>query len=324
MKKVALFIIGYKGYKYLERGVLDKILRAVKFDKKNKYYVVYLDNASRDGSIEYLKEHYSQIDILLSPENYLYDKSVNLGLQYIYNYYNPDYYLLVDIDNPCDENCYSELVKYANVHKKIGIVQPQVKSLKNKNLLYSCGHLITDNCMIYPRKEIPQDITELENQISVSISSTLIKREVFLRCGLLDEVFRMYYESADLSFRAREKGFAVGCAVNAIAYNEGTEKFTENNYHQAYYLQRNRLLFWRKHDRDVYEKVLIEYRNTANEYDSDYRGNTRIYDAAEHAKIKATKDVLRIVAKDVEEFTEVPQLESYSNLDLVVIKINDK
>lgn len=320
---IVLFVLGYKGYQDIKKGYLDWMLHAAVCDRMNDYHVVYLDNASRDGTIEHLLLKYPQIDVLLSPENYLYDKSVNLGLQYIYRHYNPDYYLLVDIDNPCQENCYYELARYAREHPETGIVQPQVRGLENREVLYSCGHHFIENYGCRPLTVLPEDLRKLDDQESVSFSSTLIKREVFLQCGILDEVFRMYYESSDLSFRAREQEFRLGCAVKAISYNNGTDTFDVNNYHQAYFFHRNRLIFWRKHDLSIYGGLLKEYQGLIADFQEKYGRGLQakpLECVTEHAKFKASVDAVAITQDKERWLKAEKRIEDYSNLDLVLLQ----
>src|SRR5581483_11248503 len=86
--------------------------------------------------------------------------------------------------------------------------------------LYSCGHRFTDDHWCLPRKELPESPDELLDLPGCSISSTLVRRAVLERCGLLDPIFEIYYESADLCFRARAAGFRIACCADAVTYNE--------------------------------------------------------------------------------------------------------
>lgn len=256
MKKIVVFILNYRAISFLKDGSLNSTILAAKNIKDAKVNLVFLDNYSMDGSVEYVLKNNPEVDVLVSPRNYMYCRGINVGLQYIYKRYKPDYYILVDADNYCEPNTYDELVKFAILNKRAGLVQPLVKNSLDKNILYSCGHHYIDDIFCRPLREIPSDKKQLIDLPSCSISSTLVKAEVFEKCGLLDPIFELYYESSDLSFRSRKAGFSCACHMSAVSYNDGAKVSEVNNFHEGYYRNRNGLIFWKKHDENVYQKLL--------------------------------------------------------------------
>lgn len=255
MKKVAILILGYRALPFLKSKLIESIHLAASRIEDAEVNIVYLDNYSRDGSVEYLLRNHPDIDVLSATYNYMYCKGTNVGIKYCHDRYHPDYFILVDGDNLCEPDAYNELVKFANAHASVGLVQPLVKSFVQKDVLYSCGHVYADDVFCRPLKNIPSDESALHNLPSCSISSTLIKSEVFSRCGLIDEIFVMYYESSDLSFRARQEGFSCACATKAITFNEGTVASEFDDFHRVYYRHRNGLIFWKKHDEIKFKKI---------------------------------------------------------------------
>ncbi|NTU98891.1 glycosyltransferase family 2 protein [Candidatus Falkowbacteria bacterium] len=256
MEKVVIFILGYRARKFLEAGSMSSIMVAAKRIGGAEVRAVYLDNYSRDGSVELVLERYPDVDLLVSPRNYMYCKGTNTGIQYAYHRYKPDYFILVDADNYCEPDAYDELLRFALEHKEAGLIQPLVRNSVDKNVLYSCGHRYIDDVFCRPLREIPDDRARLLDLPSCSISSTLVKTEVFARCGLLDPIFEIYYESSDLSFRARNAGFKCACHDRAVTYNDGAKVSDIDNYHEGYYRNRNGLIFWKKHEEFKYQKLL--------------------------------------------------------------------
>src|SRR5207248_621250 len=88
---------------------------------------------------------------------------------------------------------------------------------------------------------IPVDNGETIQEVPVaSGAALLITREAIERVGILDELYFLYHEDADLCWRIRMAGFRIGMAPRsrvAHRYNEstGAAKFC--------YSERNRLLF---------------------------------------------------------------------------------
>ena len=258
--ETVVFVLGYRARPFLEKGYFGSIKTAA--DQLNSSRVVFLDNYSRDGTVQYLIDHHFDVDILLSPRNYLYCKAINYGLQYIYHRYNPDYYILVDADNPCKPDAYCQLVAYAKKYESAGMVQPVVRKLQDESRLYSCGHYIDEDYNCRTKKRIPDNVSELEDLISCSISSTLIKKDVFLKCGLLDTRFEMYWESMDLAYRARRKGFKCACCLNASTYNEGGRLSEIDCFHERYYRVRNKIIFYWKNDKPTFDIVMRSLSKT--------------------------------------------------------------
>lgn len=306
--KVVVFVLGYRAIDFLKNGSLDSIILASQKIDGSKVNIVYLDNYSRDGSVQYLMRKYKNIDLLLSPKNYLYCKGVNIGIQYAYQKYRPDYFILVDADNPCEPNAYRELVNFANKNTSIGIIQPQIKSLENSKILYSCGHFYERGIFCKPLRTVPSNKKYLLNLPSCSISSTLFRTRVFEICGLLDPIFEIYYESSDISFRARKAGFKCACCLKAISYNKRTN-IDYDNFHKCFYRNRNGLIFWRKHDKNNYNKLLnIQLKK----YDSLNK------------KLNKQKYITNIINEStrsgVEEGLKITQKEGFSESRLVNIK----
>lgn len=313
--KTVVFVLGYRSLPFLIKGNLDLIVSATKMLDNAK--IVFLDNYSRDGAVRYVKEKYPNIDVLVSPRNYLYCKAINTGIQYIFKKYKPDNYILVDSDNPCHINAYAELVNFAKQFPKTGIIQPIVKKMSDNQKLYSCGHHFDNDFNCRTLKTIPANPLDLHNIISCSISSTLIKADVFYSCGLLDPIFEIYWESIDFCFRARKKGFLCACNVKAVTYNEGGKLDDIDSYHERYYRNRNKLIFWKKYDELIYQKVrdsmLSEYKILNDEFNKSSYG-LNIFDESTR---KGIEDGLKISETLVD--VKMPEIIEFNKSSIICI-----
>jgi hypothetical protein len=317
--KVVIFVLGYRAIDFLKNGSLDSIILASRKIDNSKVDIVYLDNYSRDGSIQYLLKEYPNIDLLLSPKNYLYCKGINVGIQYAYQKYKPNYFILADADNPCEPNAYKELVDFANKNTSIGIIQPQVRSLENHSIIYSCGHFYQRGIFCKPFRIIPINRKRLLNLPSCSISSTLIKTKVFEVCGLLDPIFEIYYESSDISFRARKAGFRCACHLKAISYNKRT-MIDYDNFHKCFYRNRNSLIFWKKHDENNYRKLLniqLKKYNTLNKKLSQQKYVTNIIDESTR---KGIEEGLEITRKKNFNKNHIVHIKDFSKTDIILLQ----
>lgn len=302
MKHVSIFVLGYRSLAFLQGGTLSSVEAAARRLELEGYEVslVFLDNYSRDGSVQWVMAHHPDADVLLAPTNYLYCKGTNVGLQYCERRYRPDYFLLVDADNFAEPDAYAELLAYAEAHPRAGLVQPLVRGHEDHSVLYSCGHRFLDDGQCRPMQELPADLSALDDLVSCSISSTLVRREVFEACGLLDPVYDIYFESSDLSFRARRAGFRCACHVGAVTYNEGTDGAGVDRFHNRYYFNRNRLVFWKLHDE-------ARFRHVREIQEDIYRGLQAEFEASEYG-LDVEREAVRKGIEDGLRLTDDPLL----------------
>lgn len=251
MKKVVVHVLGYRAINHLQAGSLRAMLTEMHQMRDCETHLVFQDNYSQDGSIEYALGM-EGLDVILSPQNLLYTEGVNRGLQYIEYAYKPDYVILADADNYCSAGCYERLVRFMEDNPLVGMAQPLVVSKQDPTQIYSCGHEYVNNLFCRPIRKIPDDLGFLRCLQSCSLCSTIVRVDVLRSIGILNECFKIYYESSDLSFRIRAAGYSCACCMEAIAYNEGTNGSKTGNYHEAFYRWRNGLLLWYMHDAEKY------------------------------------------------------------------------
>lgn len=298
---------------YIEQGFLQRIIDAS--TQLSDYKIVYLDNYSRDGSVQYIKDNHPEIDLLLSGWNRLYCAAINCGIQYIRKRYNPNFYILVDADNLCEKNAYHELVSYADMHPNVGLVQPMVN--KPNGSMYSCGHYIDENYNCRTKKTLSDD-SNLDDMLSCSISSTLVRKELFEQCGLLDEIYQIYWESMDLSFRARRNGFLCACNPISKTYNKGSHTDELDSYHEFYFRNRNRIIFWSKHDSSIFLKVKEEALRTLKEYQIRKEESDWGLSAQEEAIMQGLEDGLRLTTKSTIKQV-IPHIDGYKKGDIILM-----
>jgi GT2 family glycosyltransferase len=316
----AVLVLGFRSRAALEQGILDSIQEAAAAVPGRRLPVVFLDNYSRDGTVQTILERTRDVDLLLAGRNEGYCTGVNLLLQYAARRWDPEHYILVDADNRAEPGAYRELLRFAAEHPRHGVVQPQVRSWSDRAVLYSCGHRYTADHWCMPRKELPADPAALLDQPSVSISSTLVRAAMLRDVGLLDPLFEMYYESSDICFRARAAGWRCACHPAAVTYNEGTTGIGPDAMHQRYYFNRNRLLFWHLHDAAVFAAVRKEAAERLSELERDLAASEWGLDSTDEASRRGLRDGLRECARPGGARRRLPHLDGWENGAAVVLR----
>ncbi|RJR25691.1 glycosyltransferase family 2 protein [Candidatus Microgenomates bacterium] len=184
--------------------------------------IIVVDNASKDGSVEYLRElvdnspttdHRSPITLRLieNKENFGFAKAANQGIRIA----KGENILLLNSDTKLTENSLKSLLEFAEK------VQPAVIGAQMLNpdgsVQGSCFLLPTVKRAIleywlgkkdyfskyYPKGDRPVEVE------AVSGGAMLVSKEIVNEVGMLDERYFMYFEDLDFCRRARKAGYKI-------------------------------------------------------------------------------------------------------------------
>lgn len=111
---ISIITVNYNGKKFLSNYF--SALNNINYPK-DKYEVIMVDNASSDGSIEYLKENFSWVKVIENSENLGFAGGNNIAMRQA----KGDYIVLLNNDTKVDNNWLLELVKVAQMDERIGI-----------------------------------------------------------------------------------------------------------------------------------------------------------------------------------------------------------
>ena len=221
--------------------------------------IIVVDNASSDGTFEYVRERFPQVKILRSRENLLAAGGINYALPYI----SGEYILLLADDVVIENDTIEKLVEFLDSKRDAGIVCPVVYYWKDKSRIWWGGskiNMITSRTYFYGRDlKLPEkEFWEVDSFTTIMLT----RKEIFLRNGQMFYVnvreFPIHYEEADFSFRARKKGWKSYVLKTVKAYHdiplpeEIKEKlriFGIHNELRAYYITRNRIIFHKKYSK---------------------------------------------------------------------------
>lgn len=252
--RLTVIIVNYNVKYYVEQ-CLNSLAKALD-GTESEIYVV--DNHSRDGSVEYLKERFPYINIIASNHNLGFARANNIAIRQSKGRYvlllNPDTFVSEDsIRNALDfmdghPNAGGAGVRMYNsdgtlaMESRRGLPTPMTSFYKMCGLCarYPKSHRFGRYYMSYLGWDNPERIDV------VSGAFCLLRREALDKIGLLDEDFFMYGEDIDLSFRLLKGGFENWYLPQSILHYKGesTHK-TSFNYVHVFY--RAMLIFFRKH-----------------------------------------------------------------------------
>ncbi|WP_456374735.1 glycosyltransferase family 2 protein [Methanocaldococcus sp.] len=254
-KLVSCILCTHNRKKMLERTIISLLNSSYK-----NLEVIVVDNASSDGTFEYVKERFPQVKIIKSQKNLLAAGGINYGLPYL----RGEYILLLADDVIVENDTIKKLVKFLDSKEDAGIVCPVVYYWKDKSRIWWAGskiNMVTSRTYFYGRElKLPKkEFWETDSYTTIMLA----RKDVFIEeNGKLfyvnTEEFPIHNEEADFSFRAKMKGWKLYVLKTAKAYHdislpeETREKarlFHVHNELRAYYTARNRIIFHKKYSK---------------------------------------------------------------------------
>jgi GT2 family glycosyltransferase len=201
--------------------LLDLCIKSIKDTVKNlKYEIIVVDVESKEKNREFINGKYPDIKLISFKRNIGYSKTVNAGIREAIG----DYVLILNADIITLDNAVTEMIKFLDKHKEVGIIGPQLLDFTN-NIQASCFANPDLKAIIARRtflgrtrwgKRVLDEFTigdwdrnSLRRVDWVQGSAMMMKREAIDKVGLWDERFFMYFEDADWCRRFWQNGFEV-------------------------------------------------------------------------------------------------------------------
>ena len=206
---------------YNQKEWLKKCLKKIEEAKIClPYEIIIIDNASADGSKEFLSLLSDNLQLIANTKNLGYGKAVNQGIKKA----KGDYLLIINPDVLISHGSVERLVEFLENHKEVGIVGPQLRGEKG-NIQNSCfcfPHWFTPiihrtflRHFPFGQKELRRYLMEdFDHQKTREVDwvlggALMVSKKAIEKVGLMDERFFLYFEDIDWCRRFKEKGFKV-------------------------------------------------------------------------------------------------------------------
>jgi GT2 family glycosyltransferase len=237
---VAVVVLNENGLRWLPK-CLSSVIRT---DYEN-LDVFVVDNASTDGSVRYVREHFRDVKIIVHSTNLGFAAGYDRALERI----KADYVVLLNNDTEVlSSDWVQSLVKVAAADAEIAAVGCKLVSIDQPDRLDSVGGMgvpFWRGFVDIGREEQDEgqyDTTDFE-PFSFCGGAALLKQAIFEQAGGFDEKFFMYVEDVDLSWRFRLLGYEVKLAPEAKVahFFSGSTGIKAVDARKLYYCHRNLL-----------------------------------------------------------------------------------
>jgi len=245
--KFSIVIINWNGRKNLGE-LFDKCMESVMNTKYKNFEVIFVDNASADGSYEYAQSK-CDFRFFRNSENLGFVGGNNVGARFC----EGDVIVFLNNDTIVDPDWLDEPATLFE-NPKVGIVQSNLRMLNDPAIPDSIGHIISTIVLPIENTFFMDEPTEPLSIFGGKGAALSVRKELFERLGGFDEDYFFYFEESDLCWRARLLGYDVYFSPNSIVLHKGGGTF--RNGKLLYHRQKNTIASMIK----CYElKNLIKY-----------------------------------------------------------------
>ena len=209
--RLSIIIITYNGLGFLTR-CLDSLCDCI---DKPDCEVIIVDNYSTDGTLDFLRNNYPQLPLILNSENRGVAAARNQGIARA----TGDKLLLLDNDTEATTTAINAMSRYLDKHPEVGLCScrlvdkegiPQDSCKPYPGLMIKARNVLgIGNKMRY----VPSEEGIIE-PVYVIGACQMFTHEVVDKVGLLDEHIFYGPEDADWCLRIKQAGWRIHCLNN--------------------------------------------------------------------------------------------------------------
>lgn len=213
---VFVIIVTYNGLKWYDRCLSS--LRQSTLPVTS----IVVDNASTDGSCEYIRQHFPEVTLLPQNKNLGFGQANNLGMKQALEQ-GADYVFLLNQDAWIDPSTVEELIKVSKDYPEYGILSPIHTTADKKHIEPLLLQRIVDHKTTDP--QLVNDmyfgvLKEVYDTKYVNAAAWLLPRKTIEIVGGFDPIFFHYGEDDNYINRVLYHGLKIGiCPKERIVHD---------------------------------------------------------------------------------------------------------
>lgn len=237
---VSIIIVNWNGMRWLP----DCFTSLAGQDWKN-YEIIFVDNASCDGSVAWVKRHYPKTKILVNEENLGFADANNVGFRKV----KGKYVLFLNNDTRVERKFLSHLVQKLESDSTIGGVQSKLRLMDEPGRLDAIGAFFTNTGFLYHYGFHAKDSQQLNREINLYTAKgacMMFRKSVLDKVAIAGDIFDpsyfAYFEETDMCHRIWLAGYRIQYVPTSVIYHKagGTSAAMNNSFIQ-YHSFKNRI-----------------------------------------------------------------------------------
>jgi hypothetical protein len=209
--------------------------------------IVIADNGSTDGSVEFVKDQYPQIELIKLDQNYGFAGGYNKALEKVH----ADIYCLLNSDVRVTKGWFDPVINLFKSDPSIAAIQPKILSDRDPSRFEHAGAAggFVDKygypfCRGRIMNVIEFDSGQYDQQTDIFWASgacLFIQADIFQKNNGFDVDYFAHMEEIDLCWRIKNQGYRIVFTPESKVYHWGGATLEYNNPHKLYLNFRNSL-----------------------------------------------------------------------------------
>ena len=249
MKSFSIIIVTWNALEHLKN-----FLPSVTQTDYPDFEIIIADNASSDGSKEWIISNYPEVKVASLDQNYGYCGGNNRAVPFA----TKEILLFLNNDVKVDKSWLHDLNRVFNEDKDTAAVQPKMRAFEQPGYFEyagAAGGYMDKYGYTFCRGRIFDEVEKDEGQYDstpplfwASGAALAIRKDLFVESGGFDEDFEFHMEEIDLCWRLQNQGYKIGYAPDSIIYHLGGGSLPMGSPRKVYYNFRNSLfMLWKNY-----------------------------------------------------------------------------
>lgn len=213
--------------------------------------VIVVDNGSKDGSADYIRERFPGVELLELPSNLGFAAACNKVIRQAVENNRCEFVFILNNDAVVHPQALRELIRAADAHPEAGIFSPKIYYLGEDRIIWYAGARRRWGVLAAAdtgRGNLDHgQFNELRQVDYIFGAGMLIRKSVFEKIGLFDEKFFLYLEDLDFCLRAQKAGFTLFFVPQAHVWHKVSASTSNDNVIRRYNMVKSTVHFLKKH-----------------------------------------------------------------------------
>jgi GT2 family glycosyltransferase len=278
MLKISVVLPIFNGLAYT-KGCLASLKKQIEkvYPKNASFSVIICDDASTDGSSEWISANHPDIVLLKGNGQLWWSGGINCCVEYALDKNKVDYIIWWNNDILSKDNYFLKVVEVIREHGPSVVVGSKVYLAQYENKIWSMGGFFdpeTGTKDMYGRgKEDGEEYQRIQECEWLPGMGTIVHKSVYQKIGMVDaKSFPQYHGDSDFTYRAKLAGFNVLVDPRLIIYNDTSNSgiFHDESFRRFWqslfsiksnYNIKKNFLFYKKYGRSIksYKGLIIHY-----------------------------------------------------------------
>ncbi len=213
--KIYVVVVTYNGFKWIDKCFGSLCNSTIQLN------ILAIDNASTDGTPKFIKDRYSNVNIIETGQNLGFGIANNIGFkEAIKN--DADYVFLLNQDAWIEPDTIEKLIEVHAENPSYGLISSLHLNPNNEDLeYYFKGYLneaITPN--LANDAILKKEMKAIYQTQFVNAAAWLISKKCLTDVGGFDPIFFMYGEDDDYLMRVKYKNYKIGIVPHTRIYHD--------------------------------------------------------------------------------------------------------